>query len=86
MSFWLEDKGLSLGAYDMIADENQSQLEKWGNQKHHIHKWYVILGEEFGELGKAICECNLIDIIKEATQVATVALKIAWMAKRKRED
>jgi hypothetical protein len=86
MPFWFEDKGLCEDALDMIAEEDVSQIEKWGNQKHHIHKWMIILGEEYGELCLAVLGCQLKDIIREATHVATVALKIAWMARRKFED
>lgn len=77
MPFWFEDKGLCEDALDMIALEDVKQIEKWDNQKHHIHKWMVILGEEYGELCLAVLGCQLKDIITEATHVATVALKIA---------
>lgn len=81
----LKDEGLSDDALDMIAAEDISQREKWGTQNHSPEKWYVILGEEFGELGKAILEGKRGDVEKEAIQVATLGLKIAWMMRKNRE-
>lgn len=81
----LKDEGLSDDALDMIAAEDISQREKWGNQNHSPEKWYVILGEEFGELGKAILECKPRNVEKEAIQVATLGLKIAYMMRKNRE-
>lgn len=83
---WLEDKGLCEEALDKIAAEDVSQREIWGNQIHHSHRWNTILVEEVGELSKAILEENLVEIEKEAVQVATLALKIGWMAKLQREE
>ena len=82
---WLEDKGLCDKALSMIVAEDLKQRGIWGEQIHHSHRWLTILTEEVGELGKAILEENPIDIEKEAVQVATLALKIAWMAKAVRE-
>ena len=42
-----------------IADERKRQDEFWGEQDHDMADWYTILGEEFGEVGKAICESKL---------------------------
>jgi len=77
-----EDTGLADVALDMIAAEDISQRELWGNQTHTGHRWMTILTEEVGELAKAILENNLAEIAKEGTQVATLALKIAWMARK----
>ena len=49
-----------------------------------IEKWYVIIGEELGETGKAILEGDLVAVEKEAIQTATAALKLAWTCRRKR--
>ncbi len=91
MSFWLEDEGLTNDALGMIVSEDLAQREKWGNQRYSIYKWLTILGEEVGELNGAVLdivkgrgdEDHLKHIELEATQVATVALKIAWMARNK---
>lgn len=82
----LEDLGLSEEALGMVVAEDERQLEIWGRQTHKTYKWLAILSEEFGELSNAILRGSLKDIIREATHVATVALKIAWMARRKLED
>ena len=42
-----------------IRQERESQDRHWGVQNHRMADWYTILGEEFGEVGKAICEANL---------------------------
>ena len=84
--FWFHDKGLCEDALDMIAGEDTRQRTKWGDQKHSDYNWFTILMEEVGELCKAALEGDLKAIVKEATQVATLALKIAWMARRKLED
>lgn len=64
--------------------ENHRQLDKWGVQDHDRFTWYTILGEEVGELAQAILEYEHGDggidsIVKEAIQVATVAIKLAEM-------
>ena len=40
----------------LILAERVRQFEKWGRQDHEPALWYAILGEEFGEVGKEICE------------------------------
>lgn len=42
-----------------IRSERQRQEKKWGQQNHDMADYYTILGEEFGEVGKAICEHKL---------------------------
>lgn len=43
-------------ALALIIGERYRQDEKWGQQHHSLGIWYAILGEEFGEVGKEICE------------------------------
>jgi len=67
-----------------IQDENQRQLRKWGVQTHSAFEWLTYTTEELGELANAISEHeyrggNSKDVVKEAIQVATLALKIAEM-------
>ena len=67
-----------------IQDENQRQLRKWGVQTHTAFEWLTYTTEELGELANAISEHeyrggNSKDVVKEAIQVATLALKIAEM-------
>ncbi len=80
----LKDKGLDEEAFDMIAAEDIRQIEKWGYQEHSLETWYLILAEEIGELAKVILEAKITGgkfklMEMEATQIATVAIKIARM-------
>lgn len=73
-----------------IADERDSQDEKWGEQNHDPFKWLCILGEEVGEVNKAICDAfqwnekdteqfnilKLRDYRAELIQVAAVAVSM----------
>ena len=79
-----------LGLYDKewilkkITDESNAQLAKWGFQTHSAFEWLTYTTEELGELAKAIAEYEyrdgtIRDIVCEAIQVATLALKIAEM-------
>lgn len=45
-------------AYADIMAERKRQDEKWGVQRHHPVEWLSILGEEFGEVCKAVCEAH----------------------------
>lgn len=42
--------------YQLIQMERIKQDVKWGEQNHDDFKWLAILGEEFGEVSKAVCE------------------------------
>lgn len=42
-----------------VAREREEQDEKWGEQNHGAAWWYVILGEEFGEVGRALLEARV---------------------------
>ena len=82
----LFDRGLSLDVVmKLIAAEDSRQLEKWGKQKCSLFEWLAFATEELGELSQAMSEYlyrdgDIEDIIAEATQVATLAIKIACMA------
>ena len=74
---------------DKIVAERDRQDRLWGNATSHrgrdAAEWYVILGEEFGEVGRAIWEGRFNDgppeaIDNELIQVAAVAL--AWLEAR----
>jgi hypothetical protein len=43
-------------AIEEVIIERKRQDEKWGEQNHDPAKWLAILGEEFGEVCKAVCE------------------------------
>jgi hypothetical protein len=68
----------------LVEDENRLQLQKWGIATHSPFAWATILGEEMGEVNKAILESEYgsgskLQVAREAIQVATIALKIAEM-------
>ena len=70
--------------YNMIGEENDRQLQKWGIQNHTPFEWLTYTTEELGELACAISEAEYRggkpeDVAKEAIQVATLSLKIAEM-------
>jgi NTP pyrophosphatase (non-canonical NTP hydrolase) len=66
-----------------VMEERLSQERKWGPQNHRCDLYYTILGEEVGEVGKAICEWIILkkgsvsDIRMELIQVAAVAVAMA---------
>jgi NTP pyrophosphatase (non-canonical NTP hydrolase) len=61
-----------------VFDERQKQDRKWGEQNHDPTYWLGILGEEFGEVCKAVIEDpnnDYLDIAREElVQVAAVAV------------
>ena len=69
-----------------ILKEREWQIAKWGNPQHHHAWWYVILGEEVGEVANALQEVEdqksgdvaeqLQAMFAEIVQVAAVAT--AW--------
>lgn len=69
----------------MVRSESRHQLEKWGVQSRTPAEWMLYLSEEVGELSAAIADYEYDrggtrgDVIKEAVQVATLALKISEM-------
>jgi len=70
--------------FDLVRLESARQVGKWGVQDRHPFEWLAYLAEEFGEVSKAINEAvyrqgPASDVVTEAVQVATLALKIAEM-------
>src|SRR5436190_1492862 len=57
-----------------VADERHRQLSLWGDQLHSQLVWLSILGEEFGEVGRAINEKNEQEYRAELVEVAAVAV------------
>ena len=68
--------------FQMIENENQHQLEKWGIQKKHVFEWVAWTAEEFGELIKGLNELNyertsdFDSVITEGIQTMTLLTKI----------
>ena len=75
---------------DKIQSENERQMDKWGLQSCSAFEWLTYTTEELGSLAKAISECEYRDgtkekVVREAIQVATLALKIAEMFEKEEE-
>ena len=77
-TFW-RDGGLDSVDFQMLLQENEAQLKKWGHQTLELGEWFLILEEEFVEVREAIEGEGLAEVRAEAIQLATVALKIAAM-------
>lgn len=65
-----------------VADERHNQDLKWGMQNHDPFKWAAILGEEVGEVSRAILEAHfggdpMARVRAELIQVAAVAVAFA---------
>lgn len=75
-------------AIEKVISERISQIERWGESSYnHPFEWMSILREEFGELCEAVNETCFMNgkhperggdenIIREATQIAAVAIAI----------
>lgn len=57
-----------------IYKELQRQELKWGEQNHSQADWFVILGEEVGEVARAIFEKQTDNYREELIQVAAVCM------------
>ena len=47
---------LTSDVFDDVLKERRRQEHKWGPQHHSKEHWFVILGEEVGEVANAIFE------------------------------
>jgi NTP pyrophosphatase (non-canonical NTP hydrolase) len=70
--------------FEMVKKESLRQIRKWGIQDKEPFEWLAYTTEELGELSCAILEyCYRgglqSEAVKEAIQLATLALKIAEM-------
>lgn len=86
-----KEKLLRLQALNIVVKERNRQIQLWGNiYFKNIHEGICVLGEEYGELCEAVNETTFgpkkrpevggkENIIKEASQVAAVAIKIIQM-------
>lgn len=55
---------------DETGREVDHQLRKWGEQYHSPDYWLGIVGEEFGEVAKAVIERNRTATAKEVVHLA----------------
>lgn len=47
---------------EQIEEERKKQDAKWGEQNHKPIEWNSILGEEIGEVSKAVVESNFMKV------------------------
>lgn len=56
-----------------IDTECNRQVSKWGDQKHNVGRWFLILTEELGEASKAALEYSDYEgLVTELVQSAAV--------------
>lgn len=68
----------SAAALLAVSTERLRQIDLWGVQSHHPDKWNRILGEEVGEVAKALNDHEPVAALRaELSQVAAVA--VAWI-------
>jgi hypothetical protein len=62
--------------FDAILAERDRQIKKFGSKGESLNAtaWLTILGEEFGEVARAVREGDSDNYAEELIQVATVAL------------
>lgn len=75
---------------DVIAERNR-QDEKWGEQDHRADTWVSIIGEEYGEMCKAVNEFGfnpkeetISDIYTEAIQTMASCMAMLECIERSR--
>lgn len=74
---------------DLVLEEHEHQIDKWGVQTHTPWEWLGYTLEELGELSAAISDYEygdgligdgvISDVVREAIQAATLCLKIVEM-------
>lgn len=57
-----------------VLDERERQDKKWGEQNHPAPVWGMIIGEEFGEMCKAINEFGFYPVRETEDQIYTEAI------------
>jgi NTP pyrophosphatase (non-canonical NTP hydrolase) len=80
----------------LVQEEQARQDQKWGEQNHSDIKWLPILGEEVGEVNKAInhlyhwnsgdpCELTAMQNLKEEL-VHVAAVAMSWLEAIERRE
>jgi len=67
-----------------VFNERLSQYEKFREQNHSAPFWLSILGEEFGEVCRAVCENDGANYREELIQLAAVAVQMVEAYDRSR--
>lgn len=60
---------------EKVLDERKRQDEKWGVQDHSAPVWATIIGEEYGEMCKAINEYGFSPTRKTEDEIYTEAIQ-----------
>ena len=60
----------------MVVTERIRQKKLWGEQDHDAPFWLSILGEEFGEVCRAVYEGKTDEYVTELVHVAAVAVQM----------
>ena len=65
--------------YQLIAEERQRQIDKWGDDRNlDPFVWLAVLSEELGEASQEVLKArSQEDLEKEIIQIAAVA--VAWL-------
>ena len=79
----MDDAGVTPGTLpstflvlEEVMRERVRQDTKWGEQNHAAAYWLSILGEEFGEVCRAVCENDADSYREELVHVAAVAVSM----------
>lgn len=79
----LEEKVKAVTVYDLIFEERERIVEKWGVQEHSAAEWLVVLMEEVGEASQALLQGRIEDAKTELIQCAAVIVSmfddLGWM-------
>lgn len=59
-----------------VKIERARQNKKWGQQDLQPAAWLAVLGEEYGEVCRAVCEGDTKGYREELVQVAAVAVQM----------
>ena len=70
-------------AVTSVIEERKRQHKLWGEQNHAPAFWLSILGEEFGEVCKAVYEKNDAAYLEELVHVAAVAVQMIECERRR---
>lgn len=74
----MEPKELAVIDYilEQVKLERRAQYSTWGRQMQSLDGWTTILGEEYGEVCRAIIDRDRISTRLELVQLAAVAVQI----------
>lgn len=59
---------------EKVLEERERQDKKWGEQNHTAHVWGTIIGEEYGEMCKAINEFGFNPTRETEDEIYTEAI------------